>query len=290
MVGLSADGSALRHEGVVVLRAPHAGSLEAGAELHPLHGGDGEQGGGELALQPLEHGVSQPHRHPLGDAFHHTAHRVPGLSGLEDGGAHVLPGPLLQYREGGPLYPVQHIRVLAQRIKGAVLHGGDGADVGPDADTPASQDLDCNAPGDAQGGGDPAGEVAAPPHVLAAAVLHLGGEIGVGGPGLVPELVVVFGAGVGVLDDGSQRSPAGDAVHQTAQNLGHIPLLPGGGGGIPAGSPALEEALELLQVHRLPGGQAVHRHPDGRGVGLAEHRHVDVLTEVRGHELPLPTV
>ena len=192
MVGFGADGPALRHEGVVVLRAPHAGSPKAGAELHPLHGGDGEQGGGELALQPLEHGVSQPHRHPLGDAFHHTAHRVPGLSGLEDGGAHVLPGPLLQYREGGPLYPVQHIRVLAQRIKGAVLHGGDGADVGSDVDAPASQDLDCNTPGDTQGGGEPAGEVAAPPHVLVTAVLHLGGEVGVGGPGLVPELVVVL--------------------------------------------------------------------------------------------------
>ena len=56
------------------------------------------------------------------------------------------------------------------------------------------------------------------------------------------------------------------------------------------GGPALEKSLELLQVHRLPGGQAVHRHPDGRSVGLAEDRHVDVLTEVRGHELPLPTV
>ena len=162
--------------------------------------------------------------------------------------------------------------------------------MGSDVDAPASQDLDCNAPGDTQGGGEPAGEVAASPHVLAAAVLHLGGEVGVGGPGLVPQFVVVFGAGVGILDDGGQRSPAGDAVHQSAQNLGHIPLFPGGGGGIPAGGPALEEALERLQVHRLPGGQAVHRHPDGRGMGLAEHRHVDVLTEVRGHELPLPTV
>ena len=162
--------------------------------------------------------------------------------------------------------------------------------MGPNLDSPASQDLEGNAPGDTQGGGEPAGEVAAPPHVLAAAVLHLGGEVGVGGPGLVPELVVVFGAGVGILDDGGQRGSAGDAVHQSAQNLGRIPLLPGGGGGVPARGPALEEALELLQVHRLPGGQTVHRHPDGRGVGLAEHRHMDVLTEVRGHELPLPTV
>ena len=88
--------------------------------------------------------------------------------------------------------------------------------MGPDMDAPASQDLDCNAPGNAQRGGEPAGEVAAPPHVLVAAVLHLSGEIGVGGPGLVPQFVVVFGAGVGILDDGGQRSSAGDSIHQPA--------------------------------------------------------------------------
>ena len=104
----------------------------------------------------------------------------------------MLPGLLLQHREGGPLYPLQHLQGLPQGLERPVLHVGDGADVGSDVDAPASQDLDCNTPGDTQGGGEPAGEVAASPHVLAAAVLHLGGEVGVGGPGLVPELVVVL--------------------------------------------------------------------------------------------------
>ena len=46
--------------------------------------------------------------------------------------------------------------------------------------------------------------------------IHLSGEIGVGGPGLVPQFVIVFGAGVGILDDGGQRSSAGDSIHQPA--------------------------------------------------------------------------
>ena len=162
--------------------------------------------------------------------------------------------------------------------------------MGGDLNAPALQDLQADAPGDAQGGGEPAGEVAAPGHILEAPVLHLGGVVGVGGAGLVPQLAVVLGAGIGVADDGGQGGPAGASLRQPAQDLRHVPLLPGGGGAVPARGPAPQEGLELVQVHRLPGGQAVHRHPDGRGVGLAEHRDVDVFTPVRGHGPPLLTV
>ena len=108
----------------------------------------------------------------------------------------------------------------------------------------------------------------------------MGGKVGVGRAGLVPQLVVVLRAGVGVLDDGGQGCAAGHPIHQPAQDPGDVPLLPGGGGGVPAGCPAAEKGLELLQVHGLPGGKAVHRHPDGRRVGLAEDGNMDVLTEV----------
>ena len=142
------------------------------------------------------------------------------------------------------------------------------------------QQLGADPTGDAQGGGEPPGEVAAAPHILKAAVLDVGGEVGMRRAGLVPQLLIVSGAGVGVLNDGGQGRAAGHSIHQPAQDPGHIPLLPGGGGGVPAGGPAAEKGLELLQVHGLPGGQAVHRHPDGLRVGLTEDGDMDVFTEV----------
>ena len=85
---------------------------------------------------------------------------------------------------------------------------------------------------------------------------------------------------IGIFNDGGQWGAAGDAVHQAAQKPGLVRLLPGGGGGIPTRGPALEKAVQLLQVHPLPGGQAVHRHADGRGVGLAENGHMQIFTQI----------
>ena len=122
--------------------------------------------------------------------------------------------------------------------------------------------------------------MAAPPHILKTAVLDMGGEIGMSRAGLVPQLVVVLGAGVCVLDDGGQGCAAGHPIHQPAQDPGDVPFLSGGGGCVPAGRPAAEKRLKLRQLHGLPGGKAVHRHPDGLRVGLAEDGDMDVLTEV----------
>lgn len=122
--------------------------------------------------------------------------------------------------------------------------------------------------------------MAAATHVLKATVLDVGGEVSVRRAGFVPQLVVVPGAGVGILDDCGQGCAAGHPFHQAAQDPGNVPFLSRGGGGVPAGSPAAEKRLELLQVHGLPGGKAVHCHPDGLRVGLAEDGDMDVITEV----------
>ena len=142
--------------------------------------------------------------------------------------------------------------------------------MGSHKDPPAGQKLLADSPGDAQGGGEPAGEVSAPGHILKAAVLHLGGVVGVAGTGDVLQVLIVPGPGVGVPDNGGQGRPASLALDQAGKNLRLVPLLPGGGPGAGAGGTPGQKGLELLQVHRLPGGDAVHRDPDGRGVGLAK--------------------
>ena len=57
----------------------------------------------------------------------------------------------------------------------------------PHEDPPAGQDLLGDAAGDAEGGRQAAGEVAAAPHVRLALPLDKRGVIRVAGPGLVPE-------------------------------------------------------------------------------------------------------
>ena len=107
-------------------------------------------------------------------------------------------------------------------------------------------------------------------HILKAPVLHLGGIVGMSRPGNVPEISIVPRAGIGIANDRRQRGAAGSPLAEPRQKLRLVPLLPGGGPVPRPGGPAVQKDLELLQVHRLSRRQAVHRHPDGRGVGLTK--------------------
>ena len=158
----------------------------------------------------------------------------------------------------------------------------------PYEDPPAGQDLLGDAAGDAEGGRQAAGEVATAPHVRLALPLHKRGVIRVAGPGLVPELRIVRGVLVAVLDHSTQRRTAGDTVFQPGEEGGAIRLLSKGGEGVFAGSAPVQKGLERIQVHCLAGGQAVHHHADGRPVGLAEDADLQQVSELRGHGCHLP--
>ena len=271
MVGAGAHLAGLVEvEGVVVLAAPAVGHGKAGAEGHPLHRRDGEGQPGDAVFHPVQHGVPQAGGQADDGALHQAAQGVQILLGLGDGPLHPCPGVRVQ---DGKVPPSRGQEGLPVQVHGVIALVGDaphGGDVGPHIDPLPGQDLLADTPGDAQGGGEPAGEVAASRHVLKAPVLHLGGVVGVARAGDVPEVVIVPRPGVGVADEGGQGGAAGAALRQAGEDLRPVPLLPGGGPGAPARGPAVEEGLEFLQVDGLPGGQAVHRHPDARGVGLAE--------------------
>ena len=85
---------------------------------------------------------------------------------------------------------------------------------------------------------------------------------------------------VSIFDDRAQRGSTGDAVFQAGEEHRRVGLPPGGGKGALPRLPPGQEGVQLLQVDGLPGGQAVHRHPDGLRVGLTEDGDVDVFTEV----------
>ena len=107
--------------------------------------------------------------------------------------------------------------------------------------------------------------------VLGAEVLHLGGVVGVAGPGRAAQGGVVPGAGVGVADDGREGRAAGAAVLQGRRGTrAHPPPFVAVDQAFCPGRPAAQKALKGVQVHRFSGGDALDGHADGRGMGLAE--------------------
>ena len=158
--------------------------------------------------------------------------------------------------------------------------------MGGHGDPQLGEDLQRNSPGDAQRRGEPPGEVAAAGHVLVAAKLHFSGVVGVAGTGTVAEIVVVLRAGVGVADDGREGCAAGAATHQSREKFHLVGLLAAGGRQAPARGAALEKRLELRLIHFDSGGQSLHGHPDGRGVGLAEDGQAKAFAVGTAHKLP----
>ena len=142
---------------------------------------------------------------------------------------HLLPCLRVQHREGSGFQAVKEFSFLTRRAEWFILDSGDALDVGVHPDAPAGQNLEGNASGNAQGSRKPPGEVAASRRVLPAPIPHLGGVVGVSGPGHVLQIVVILGAGVGVLNHRRQRGSAGHSVHQAAQDFRQVRLLPGGG-------------------------------------------------------------
>ena len=158
--------------------------------------------------------------------------------------------------------------------------------MGGHGDPQLGEDLQRNSPGDAQRRGEPPGEVAAAGHVLVAAKLHFSGVVGVAGTGTVAEIVVVLRAGVGVADDGREGRAAGAATHQSREKFHLVGLFAAGVDEAASRGAALQKGLELCLVHRNAGGQSLHGHPDGRGVGLAEDGQAKAFAVGTAHKLP----
>ena len=118
-----------------------------------------------------------------------------------------------------------------------------------------------------------------------AAVFHRRGEVGMAGTGDHGKPRVVPGADVGVADDGGQGRTAGDVPHEAGEKFRYIRLFSGGGPLVLTRCTAVQKALKGLHVDGLSGRQALQRHADGRRVGLAENRQVQVLT-VLAHRAP----
>ena len=134
-----------------------------------------------------------------------------------------------------------------------------------------TEPLQAQTAGDAQGGCQPAGEMAAASRILEAAVFNLGGVIRMTWPGTVGQIGVVSGTGIGIVNDGGNGGAAGKAIQDSRQKFRTVFFLPGGGPIVPAGSTAIQKGLQNIEIYGKSRRDAVQGHADGRPMGLAEN-------------------
>ena len=267
VVGGGDDFSIFHPEGVVALAAHHFRHTEARAELHALDGWDAVEHLGQLSLHAAEHGGAYARGQAGDGAFHDAANAVLGCLGLSDALPHFGASGFLQSGEGS-----QHgICFRVNRVKGAVPDSADHGNVGGNTDALARQPLFAQPAGDADGGGQPAGKMAAACRVLMSAVFDLGGVVRMAGAGAVLQVGVVPGAGVGVADEGGDGCAAGGVFHQTGEKFRRVRLPAGGGVVVLSRGPAGKKGGQGFHIHGKPGGNAVENHADARPVGLAEN-------------------
>jgi hypothetical protein len=139
---------------------------------------------------------------------------------------------------------------VVQGVEALVLDVGNGEQVGANAHPACRERLEGNAASDAQGCGEPPGEVPASGNILVAVPLLPCGEVGVARTRHLEEVVVVARACVGVLDDGGKGSPACGAVDvQAAYDAGAVLLAAGRGPAALAGRATCHEGSKGVLVN-----------------------------------------
>ena len=149
-------------KGIVVGRTAGPGGGKTGAELHALDRRNPEKGRCQAVLHAVEHGPAQSGRKPDGGAFDDAAQGVTALAGRQNGGLHPLARRVAEDGEGFCSHCFKKLR-CGKKGKGVVCLRAHGGQMRPHKKSPAGQDLLGDAAGDAEGGRQAAGKVAAAP-------------------------------------------------------------------------------------------------------------------------------
>ena len=285
-VGFAPDGFALHDPGIIVGAAPQLRGLEAQAEFDAPDSRDSEHHLGNAVFHAAEHGIAPAHRQAHRGTLDDAADGIALRPGLQNGILHGSGGGIVENRECFFQQLPQGFRREIHRIESAVRHVFNGLDMGGDGDAQLLQNLNTDAAGDAERRGQPSGEVTAACHILFPAVFHMGGVIGMARSGMIPEIVVVTGAGIGIFNDGGDGGAAGHISHQAGEEYRLVRLFSCGGCGAAARSTAAEEGLQPIHVDGNARGDALHGHTDGRGVGLAENGDAKSFAVGTAHKKP----
>ena len=118
--------------------------------------------------------------------------------------------------------------------------------------------------------GEPSAEMAAAAGVVEAAVLEVGGEVGMSRTGMLAELLIVLAAGVLVAEKEGERRPCGMPVINARHDFRKVGLDAGrgaGGSGLAAG----QVFCKIRFPERNAGQDAVKGYADMRAVGLTKN-------------------
>ena len=268
VIGLGDHLTVLYLKGIVGLGAPHIAQSHPGPEGDRLHRRDGEKVLGEDPLHvSAEVRGPQPRREAHHGALDGAAHAVTVVLCLQNSRAHLLSPAVVQHGEGLACQGAQGLHTVQCGVADPI----DGADVAADPNLFLCQQLPGHRPCRHQRGGEPAGEVAAPPVVQVPLALDEPGVIPVTGPGGVAQRLIVGGVLVEILNDQAQRRPGGLALKKPGEDVNFVRLLPGGGQAVLPRGPAGQLARHSGHVQRQPGGNSLQHHADGAAVGFAEN-------------------
>ena len=195
---------------------------------------------GNLAFHTVPEGFSQADGNAFHRAFHHPAQ-----------GVSFSLGRLQGLRPGRCLRKTAHLHqtgIEAGKVEHLLGHNPRGHN--------------------AQG--EPAAEMAAAAGVVETAEFKVGGEIGLAGTGMLPELLVVFAAGVFVAEEDGERGAGGAALVHAGNNFREV-VFHAGRRARSAGLAAGQIGRKIGLGERNAGQHAVQRHPDAGAVGFTEN-------------------
>ena len=137
--------------------------------------------------------------------------------GLQDGPGHGLAPGVIHHGKsffvgGGGQIPL-------------IVHLPDGEDPGENGGAPAAEDLQAKTSGHAQRGREPPGK--GPAAGLYAAILHIGGIVGVARPGDGSQGLIIIRFNIGIFDNRRDVLPGGYTVLYAGEKPGNIRLPAG---------------------------------------------------------------
>ena len=182
-----------------MLRTPHPGGGEAVSEFDAPHPWNSKYRMGDHAFHAVPERFAKAYRQALHGAGHYASQGIAiGLGGLEGFGP------------GGGIGEASHFGEAGVEA-GEVHH------------------LFGNDAGGHKAQREPAAEHAATPQVIEASEFQVGREVGVARTGVLPELLVVFAAGVLVAEQDGEGSAGGIAIVHAGKNFGKVFFHPGCG-------------------------------------------------------------
>lgn len=97
----------------------------------------------------------------------------------------------------------------------SIKGGADSGGVSTDHNAAAGKNLRADSAGKTEGGGEPTRKMAAAADVVGAAILDMGGKVGMGGAGFVGNGGIVVWARIGVGNGGAKGGAAGASLPKT---------------------------------------------------------------------------